>query len=463
MNMVRAARQRASDALFHGTSRRDAPVTYFSVGLASAHELRNTPEKALHDRLIGTFFSKARCKYEREFAADGQALNDNVRLYAKIGSALIASKAAQTDPFAAIEAVIPWEQFTASVAQAEKLSRDEAFDPLALLSDYFSTLRKYAPAFLEAFQFRGAPVAKFLLDAIDLLRAMNQASARKVPADAPLAFVPPRWARSVGAGGDIDRRLLYHESQLRIEEHYTDTAGFTDQVFALCHMLGFEFAPRIADLADKRIYVPGKPGDWPNLVPLIGGPLNLKLMEQQFDEVMRLTASIKQGTVTASLILRKLSAYPRQNSLAMGLREYGRLERTLFTLKWLRDPALRRRVTGGLNKGEARNALARTVFFHRLGEIRDRSYENQRYRASGLNLVIAAITLWNTVYLERAVTALRERGAVNDTLLGHIAPLGWNHIGLTGDYNWHANKRVAKGGFRPLRRVRPVESVVAAP
>jgi Mor family transcriptional regulator len=46
------------------------------------------------------------------------------------------------------------------------------------------------------------------------------------------------------------------------------------------------------------------------------------------------------------------------------------------------------------------NALARTVFFHRLGEIRDRSYENQRYRASGLNLVIAAITLWNTVYLE---------------------------------------------------------------
>jgi TnpA family transposase len=53
--------------------------------------------------------------------------------------------------------------------------------------------------------------------------------------------------------------LLYHESELRIEEHYTDTAGFTDQVFALCHMLGFEFAPRIADLADKRIYVPGKP------------------------------------------------------------------------------------------------------------------------------------------------------------------------------------------------------------
>ena len=146
----------------------------------------------LHDRLIGTFFSKARNKYDREFAADGQAVNDKVRLYARIGSTLIASKAAQTDPFAAIESVIPWDEFTASVAQAEKLSRDEAFDPLALLTDYFTTLRKYAPAFLEAFQFRGAPVAQSLLDAIDLLGAMNRSGARKVPADAPLGFVPPR-------------------------------------------------------------------------------------------------------------------------------------------------------------------------------------------------------------------------------------------------------------------------------
>jgi Tn3 transposase DDE domain len=60
--------------------------------------------------------------------------------------------------------------------------------------------------------------------------------------------------------------LLYHESDLRIEEHYTDTAGFTDHVFALCHLLGFHFAPRIRDLADKRLYVPGKAAQWPTLI-----------------------------------------------------------------------------------------------------------------------------------------------------------------------------------------------------
>jgi TnpA family transposase len=235
--------------------------------------------------------------------------------------------------------------------------------------------------------------------------------------------------------------LRYHESDLLIEEHYTDTAGFTDQVFGLCPFVGYEFAPRIAHLADKNLYVPGKASDWPALAALIGGSVSEKVIEREFDEALRLAASIKQGTVTAALILRKLGAYPRQNSLAVGLREIGRIERTLFTLKWLRDPVLRRRVSAGLNKGEARNSLARAVFFYRLGEIRDRSYDNQRYRASGLNLVVAAITLWNTVYLERAIATLREHEYIEESLLPHVAPIGWNHLVIRP-----SSKRCVKSG-----------------
>ena len=88
--------------------------------------------------------------------------------------------------------------------------------------------------------------------------------------------------------------------------------------------------------------------------------------------------------MTASLILRKLGAYPRQNSLALALREPGRLERTLFTLQWLQSPELRQRVQLGLNKGEAKNALSRAVFFNRLASCAIESFENQRYRARGL-------------------------------------------------------------------------------
>ena len=75
-------------------------------------------------------------------------------------------------------------------------------------------------------------------------------------------------------------------------------------------------------------------------------------------------------------MLRKLGSYPRQNGLAAALRELGRMERTLFILDWVQSVELRRRVHAGLNKGVARNALARAVFLYRLGEIRDRSSRN---------------------------------------------------------------------------------------
>jgi TnpA family transposase len=138
----------------------------------------------------------------------------------------------------------------------------------------------------------------------------------------------------------------------------------------------------------------------------------------------------------------------------MALRELGRIERTLFTLDWLQNVELRRRVQVGLNKGEAKNALARAVFFNRLGELRDGSFENQRYRASGLNLVVAAIVLWNTVYLGRAIQALRALArSIDDSLLQHLSPLGWEHINLTGDYTWKQSNQMSPGKFRPLRQV----------
>lgn len=251
--------------------------------------------------------------------------------------------------------------------------------------------------------------------------------------------------------------LLYHESDLRIEEHYTDTAGFTDHVFGLMHFLGFRFAPRIRDLGDTKLFIPKGDTAYDALKPMISSDrLNIKAIRAHWDEILRLATSIKQGTVTASLMLRKLGSYPRQNGLAVALRELGRIERTLFILDWLQSVELRRRVHAGLNKGEARNALARAVFFYRLGEIRDRSFEQQRYRASGLNLVTAAIVLWNTVYLERATSALRAHGkALDDTLLQYLSPLGWEHINLTGDYLWRSSAKVGAGKFRPLRPLPP--------
>lgn len=105
-----------------------------------------------------------------------------------------------------------------------------------------------------------------------------------------------------------------------------------------------------------------------------------------------------------------------RSGLAAAPQELGRLERTLFTLDWLEDLELRRQTSQELNKGESRNSLARAVFIHRLGEIRDRTFENQKYRASGLNLIVTAIILWNTRYLARAIEFMRKKPRTCQTI-----------------------------------------------
>ena len=660
-----------------------------------------------------------------------------MRLYGRVGQALLEAKQSGADPFATIESVLSWDAFTASVGEAQKLAQPAQFDFLHRIGENYATLRRYAPQFLEVLKLRAAPAAKGVLGAIDVLRGMNADNARKVPAGTPTAFVKPRWASLVITDEGIDRRyyelcalselknslrsgdiwvqgsrqfkdfedylvppekfaslkqfnelplavdtdcdqyllkrlalleqqlatvnrlaaanelpdaiitvgsglkvtrpldaavpdaaqalidqaaallphvkitewlmevdewtgftrhfthlktagtasdkalllttiladginlglskmaescpgttyarlswlqawhirdetyssalgelvnaqlcqpfagnwgdgttsssdgqrfkaggraestghinpkygsdpgrtfythisdqyapfsakvvnvglrdstyvldgLLHHESDLAVEEHYTDTAGFTDHVFGLMHLLGFRFAPRIRDLGDTKLFIPKGDASYDALAPMISSDrLNIRHIRAHWDDILRLATSIKQGTVTASLMLRKLGSYPRQNGLAIALRELGRIERTLFILDWLQSVELRRRVQVGLNKGEARNALARAVFLHRLGEIRDRSFEQQRYRASGLNLITAAIVLWNTVYLERAINALHGHAApVDDALLQFLSPLGWEHINLTGDYLWKSSAKVGAGKFRPLR------------
>lgn len=246
--------------------------------------------------------------------------------------------------------------------------------------------------------------------------------------------------------------LLRHEARAPIREHHTDTGGFTDHVFALCALLGFRFAPRIRDLPEKRLYVFDDAPAAPTLAPMIARHVRERAIETSWPEIIRLVATIRTSDMTAAHAVTALAATSRQSGLAAALAEIGRIERSIFMLEWMLQPDLRHRVQMSLNKGEARNNLTRAVFFNRLGQIRDRSYENHQHRAAGANLIVAAIILWNTVYLGRAVETLRMSGHdVSDDTLRHVWPLAWDHINLTGDYRWSANNPHSLENLRPLR------------
>src|SRR3546814_14723991 len=103
-------------------------------------------------------------------------------------------------------------------------------------------------------------------------------------------------------------------------------------------------------------------------------------------------------------------------------------------LDWLENPNVRRRCQAGLNNSEQRHVLTQAIYTFRQGRIIDRSHEAQQYRASGLNLVIAAIVYWNTTYMDAAVQHLRAASAaVPADLLAPTYPVGWEHIAFSGE------------------------------
>jgi len=247
--------------------------------------------------------------------------------------------------------------------------------------------------------------------------------------------------------------LYGHESKIEIEEHYVDTGGASDHVFSLFTIAGKRVAPRLRDLGDRRLHTFEGAGAYPTLKHHIGDCIDVAAIRDGWNEVLRVGVSIEDRVIAPSAVLKKLAALPKSYPLSKALREIGRIERTLFMIEWYSNPNLRDRCRAGLNKGEAGNKLTRAVFFHERGEIRDGSFESQAFRASGLNLVVSAIIYWNTVYMSRAVDSLRAEGhELPDSIIRHVSPQIWEHINLTGIYDW-VRDRQPTGTFRPLRKV----------
>ena len=249
--------------------------------------------------------------------------------------------------------------------------------------------------------------------------------------------------------------LCHHDTDLHLETHTTDTGGSTYHVFALCAFLGFGFVPHLRSLVEQHLFSVDPMTVQVPFTDLFKGPIDRDLVERNWMDMQRLAASIRHGVVPASLIMRKLRSYSRQNELSKALNEMGKLERTAFILEYLRDETLRRRVRIALNRGESLHSLARALFFGQLGQFHDRLLEDQMHRASCLMLLIAAISVWNAVYLQKALQAMQAAGVpIDDEHLRHTFPLGWNHINFFGKYAFDLDRQPTYS-LQTLRSLRP--------
>lgn len=246
-------------------------------------------------------------------------------------------------------------------------------------------------------------------------------------------------------------KILDNETELDIKEHTTDTGGYTDLIFALFDLLGMQFAPRLKDISDTRLYCLDSKKTYRHIQPIITRKINLQLIRQHWDDLLRVAGSLKLKWVTASLLIRKLQAFPRQHVLTRALQEYGRLAKTIFILRYFHSEAYRRRIGTQLNKGEKLHTLRAYLHSANRGRIRKKYPDEHINQANCLNLITNAITVWNTVYMQVAIDHLRERGQeITDEDLVHLSPARFEHINIHGKYSFDISVPLSNGGLRPL-------------
>jgi len=164
----------------------------------------------LNDRILGNIFNKAKKKHQQQFQHSGKAINQQMILYGKIGQALLDAKQNSTNAFEAIETVLSWEAFEASITEVQSLTQAESFDSLSLVISHYSSLRRYSSEFLAVLKIQVTPSAQAILAGIEVLRSLKADNNRKLPADTPTDFVRKRWKSLViNDAGIIDHR--YYE------------------------------------------------------------------------------------------------------------------------------------------------------------------------------------------------------------------------------------------------------------
>ncbi len=227
--------------------------------------------------------------------------------------------------------------------------------------------------------------------------------------------------------------LLENNTILENREHTTDTEGFTEHIFALSFLLGYQFVPRIKNLKDQQLYCVNKDIDYGQFNSILNKTIDINLIEEQWDEMIRVIASLRSRLTPAHEIVRRLSK--GTDRLSKAFTHLGRLLKTQHILRYITDEDLRNRIYRQLNKGEYRHTLPRWIFFANQGKFQTGDYEEIMNKASCLSLISNAVLYWNTVKMSEIVDQLRRDGEkISDETLSHISLLPHKHVIPMGTY-----------------------------
>ncbi|MEV6940839.1 Tn3 family transposase [Streptomyces sp. NPDC051172] len=236
----------------------------------------------------------------------------------------------------------------------------------------------------------------------------------------------------------------------RPETIVTDTASYSDIVFGLLTLAGFAYAPQLADLPDQKMWRIDRTADYGAFQEAARGRVDLARIERQWEDILRIIGSIHTGAVRAYDVIRMLSRDGRPTPLGDAIAHYGRIAKSLHILRLADEPGYRRQIKAQANLQEGRHALARKIFHGRSGQLYQRYQDGMEDQLGALGLVLNAVVLFNTRYMDAAVSQLRADGFdVRDEDVARLSPFVRQHINMLGRYSFKLPE--LPGGMRPLR------------
>ena len=246
--------------------------------------------------------------------------------------------------------------------------------------------------------------------------------------------------------------LLGQETELEPAEIMADTGAYTDCIFGLFWLLGYQFSPRLADVGGARFWRIDPGADYGRLNALARHRVDTGLIARHWEDLLRLAGSLKLGHVHPHAAMRMLQVRDRPTALARALGELGRVIKSLHLLGYIDDEDRRRAILTRLNRHEARHRLLRAVCRGKRGEIREPHRRGREEQLGVLGLVLNAIVLWNATYIGAAVERIRAEGVrVDPQDIARLSPLLHRHINFLGRYAFSLPELVAGGQLRPLR------------
>jgi TnpA family transposase len=238
--------------------------------------------------------------------------------------------------------------------------------------------------------------------------------------------------------------VLRHDTEMDVEKQYVDTHRQSEVGFAFCYLLGFALLPRLKNLKKQRLYRPekGEPEKYANLQPILTRPINWEIIEQQYDELIKLATALRLGTADAESILRRFTRNNVQHPTYKALCELGKALKTIFLCDYLLLESLRREIHEGLQVIETWNSANDFILYGKGGEFASNKLEDQEILMLSLHLLQVSLVHVNTLMIQQVLAEPEWQNRLTEVDLRALSPLRWRHVNPYGTFTLNMQERL---------------------